>query len=188
MASKTNTCRKLQSNFCLGAITYGAQDQILLGRCKLRHPSRDWSPEPNVPPIHQHQNDYRYNYVIIEWLACHWKKHFVKNRWFLWNSTLFYKKCRKARVGSMQRFSEGHLPPQVVFHHGSFSIKDRLPPKVIFHWRSSSTKGRLPPKVVFHQRSSSTVNIQISELAKASNIESWSVQLVCLADPFSSLI
>ena len=45
-------------------------------------------------------------------------------------------------LGIMQRSTEGHLPPKVVFHQRLSSTECHLPqkvPKIVFHRRSSST-------------------------------------------------
>ena len=57
-------------------------------------------------------------------------------------------------------FTEGCLPPKVVFHQRSSPLKvvfhqRCLPPKVVFHQRSTSTESCLSLKDIFHQRSSS---------------------------------
>ena len=66
----------------------------------------------------------------------------------------FTEGCLPPNIVFQQRssYTEGHLPPKVVFHWWSSSTEGRLPPKVVFHWRLLSTKGRLPKKVVFHRR------------------------------------
>ena len=49
-----------------------------------------------------------------------------------------------ARIQLRSSFTEGHLPPKVVFHRRSSSTEGHLPAKVFFYQRC------LPSKVVFH--------------------------------------